>query len=64
MQTVGGDTKLCATCAMYNGPRVPNGYFVVFEQFSCGKCYARHLQGVDSKPTYSCSAWVKWAALR
>lgn len=64
MQTVGSNTKLCVTCAMYDGPRVPKEHFVDFEQFSCGKCYARFPQGIDVKPCYSCSAWTKWAALR
>ena len=64
MVTVGANTKLCVTCAMYDGPRIPNLSFVNYNQSSCGKCYARHPQGVDVKPTYSCSVWTKWAALR
>lgn len=28
MQTVGSNTKLCVTCAMYNGSRVPKEHFV------------------------------------
>lgn len=64
MVTVGANTKICVTCAKYDGPRIPNEYFVNYDPSSCGKCYARFPQGVDSKPAYSCSAWIKWAALR
>lgn len=64
MAIVGADTKLCVTCVNYDGPRIPKGSFVDYDQFSCGKCYAPHSLGVDSKPAYSCAAWVKWAVLR
>lgn len=31
MQTVGSNTKLRVTCAMYDGSRVPKEHFVDFE---------------------------------
>lgn len=70
-KTITNDTRCCATCANWAGPRTPlhgGSYVEVSSSDVRGKCYANVFCGVTSGPTAtdgrSCSKYTKWGAMR
>jgi len=59
-----GNTRLCVTCAYWDGKRTPNISFVKYDVNSVGKCYCIFPNGVNRVAQSSCNNWQKWSALR
>ena len=64
------DTKCCATCANWAGPRQLqyNTYSITESPSVRGKCYAGVFCGVTQGPCamngFNCSKYQKWGALK
>lgn len=65
----GADTKLCATCALWGGPRhtipQPKPAFVKVETGQPkGKCLGGGFPNCMMTPISGCGKWMKWPVLR
>lgn len=58
------NTRLCVTCAYWDGNRTPNISFVKYDTADVGKCYCIFPNGVNRIPNSSCTNWEKWSTLK
>lgn len=58
------NTRMCVTCAFWDGKRTPNIKFVLYSPGTVGKCYKIFVNGVERLCTMNCTSWEKWNAIR